>query len=806
MADPVGPVHTGGFEEFVINDENGEQYTILFLPDRNNAALQREGKPPRYYWVPGSVRLARFGDTGDFKFRHTHFVGALDEDMHVGVDGKAEVVGGLLSLTTTSRYPTSVLKQAEEQLLAKFRGDNDRYWGWRTRAAPMISMAPIRSNRTVITNLSPGSGGTAPAEDINPPAPRDIISNAAVSAEGRIVSTPSTRNTTKLVRRAQLEGRRVIHGRDQQIKNLDAWAWEMQGQGPGSVTGGENAFSCLMGALPSELIWAGFQGGASPIVVAQHLQMPVWSQELYLKITGNWDRIFEHFSAHANAGFRWFSADIKTEFNNLRINGGIQVEMAVDSTIPGAEDMQDEINRRIDMIVDIFMSQATQRIFEPAPPEVEPAEAPSGGFFSRLFGGGGFALKYRRDSTRLNLYYEQTQHYRYLQPNTISSSFEGFYNLMKRDPEAEDKYFTRLVLGDLSRKVSRICKPVVNWPDPAKDWVGEPVSFLSAEVGYPGSQGSMQWDMNVFQSTDTTEESNWRPAFVRREEHEVNNPPQDWQPDITYIRRRVHLTEPMGMTDNPYIKLEVEQNVIDLDPEGGTPTTDNIIEVRADAAGKLEVGPIDIDVVLQDHTQVVTVEFQAEGNRADGSPRPVVKFQWKADDTDQPRHWEIFTGQLDYVPRYKYRVSVNVKGTLFSAGMAWTGPWMEGQGNGPLMVHVPRPGDEGVRSRSLSAREIRDVAEPVVVEGQKPVPPREDGVLQPPGRMVSDTDATNEHSGNGNGHGNGRTGRTSAGYTVYDPPGQDNPGTQSETAGSRTSDTRHRLKTLSDEEGWRRMK
>ena len=38
MSDPVGPVFTGGFEEFVIQNEAGEGHTLLFLPNRNNAA------------------------------------------------------------------------------------------------------------------------------------------------------------------------------------------------------------------------------------------------------------------------------------------------------------------------------------------------------------------------------------------------------------------------------------------------------------------------------------------------------------------------------------------------------------------------------------------------------------------------------------------------------------------------------------------------------------------------------------------------------------------------------------------------
>jgi hypothetical protein len=791
MADAVGPVHTGGFEEFVVNDETGQQYTILYLPDRNNDQLQREGKAPVYYWVPGQVRLARFGDTGDYKFRHIHFVGALDEQMHVGVEGRAEVAGGLLSFTTTSRYPTAVLQQAEQQLLNKFRGDDDRYWGWRTRVAPRFAIAPIRDNRTAITNLAPGANGTAPAEN---------IPGGGAAGGGN----PPGRMARSLVRRADLS-RRVIHGRNNSISNLDAWAWELQGQGPGSVTGGENAYAGLIGALPSELIWAGFHGSASPIVVAQYLTMPVWSQEIWLKITGNWDRIFEHFSAHANATSLWFKADIKAEFNRLRISGGIEVQMAVDGTLPGADKMEEEINKRIDLVTERFMDAATQRIFQPATPEVEPAEAPSGGIFGRIFGGDGFALKYRRDSTHLDLHYEETRYHRYLQPNTISSSFEGFYNEIKNDPDASKKYFIRHVLGDLSRKVTRIVKPVVNWPDTTKEWVGEPVAFLSAEVGYPTHTGSKQWAAHVFQSTDTTDESNWSPVFVRREEDEVANPPADWEPDVTYIRRRVHLSEPMGMTDNPFVKVDVEQNVVDLDPEGGTPSTDSIIEVRADSAGKLEVGPIDIDVVLQDNTQVVTVEFKPEGRKHDGSERGVVKFQWSSDDQDEARYWEIFTGQLDYVPRYHYRVSVNVKGTLFSAGMAWTGPWVEGQGNGPLMVHVPRPDEEGVRTRRMTPREIAleaPVGQPVEGDKTEESPttgngqmPTGTGIMPPPG-----TSRTAPQ------HYSPQAEPTVAGYTIssqtVQAPPSGNGEQQRERSNMPAEEYGERLEVLTGEESW----
>jgi hypothetical protein len=731
MANAVGPVYTGGFEQTVVIGDSGEEYTILYLPDLNNDQLQKEGKPPVYYWIPGQVRLARKGDTKQFKFMHMHFVGVLDEETHVGVEGKGEVAGGLLSFTITSRYPTSVLKKSEEMLLEKFRGDNNKYWGWRTKAAPHFRIAPIKSNKTAITNLAPGSDGSAPAENLPMPG----RNGSARIAEG------DGQESRSLISRANLD-ERVVHGRRSNITNIDAWAWDLQGQGDGSVTGGENGYAGLIGALPSELMWAGFQAGSSPIVVSQRLMIPVWSQLVYLKITGSWDRVFQHFSAHANARYKWFSADIKAELNKLRISGGIKVEMHIDGTIPGAEEMEKEINKRMDMVMEKFMQQASQRIFEPAPPTVEAAQAPSGGILSRVLNiGGGLALKYRRDETKLDLHYEETRYHRYLQTEVISGSFEGIYDEIQNDPKAKDRYFVRVVLGDLSRKIKPIIKPVVNWPDPAKAWVGEPVAFLSAEIGYPDTRGAIDWRPRVFQSTDTNDQTNWRPELVRRNKNEVSNPPANWEPDKFFIRRRVHLNEPMGATDNRYIRVDVEKNVINLDGEGGVLTNENVLEVRADSAGKLEVGPIDIDVMLQDASQVVTVEFQALGKKDNGAERGPVRFDWNHSDMEQQRYWEIFTGQLDFIPRYRYRVHVTVKGTLFSQGTSWVGPWVEGAGNGPLMVHVPRPDEEGVTKRDLTAREIMGLPEPEQETASRPpgVPAQEQDqpIATPPGgRMV----------------------------------------------------------------------
>lgn len=83
------------------------------------------------------------------------------------------------------------------------------------------------------------------------------------------------------------------------------------------------------------------------------------------------------------------------------------------------------------------------------------------------------------------------------------------------------------------------------------------------------------------------------------------------------------------------------------------------------------------------------------------------------------RYWEIFTGQPDFQTQYQYQVRVVVKGSIFTKGMEWTGPWVDVNGNGPIMVSVPTP-DEAVSTRSLTAREATSIERPAAVATTPP--------------------------------------------------------------------------------------
>ncbi len=681
MTEPIGPVFAGNFEEFAVTQGN-QRYRILYLPDKNNSQLQAEGKAPHYYWMPGAVRIAT-DDRGSYKFHLTHFAGIRGEDNIGGGEDEEEISGGVLSVTTTAAPPSGVLAQSHEQLLAKFTGKADKNWGWRSPAEPQFGAIPIVASNTTMSNLSPAADGTVAAA-------ADRSASALTSRRARIPRT--------LQRRAE-----------RNTTQLDSWLWQLQGQGPGSIDpGGENAYTALLGSLPTLILWEGFQKEYSPVSLVQALKLKLWSETFHLSIRGSWDRIFNHFSEDFSANSIFHRVDVKSQFQKLVTNGTIEVEMTIDGTTPNADAQRELANQQIEIIVDKFMEQAQKAIFDVAPPEVEAAQNadddPDDPFAPwRFIKSTALTLKAQRDEQHLDLSYSQTINEAFVLDHVISSTLGGFYDEIKADPEAEGKYFSKIFVDDWDRKVTRMVKPVVNWPDPTRDWVGDPVEFVSCQMGYPNARGEIQWSGQTFdQGSDET----WRKSFTQKAEADVASPPAEWTSDKTFIKRRIHFSEPPGELASPYERVYVEKNTVDLDGEGnGTLVNDINNEVRLDSVGKLEVGPILLSVGLTDTSQFVEVTFRPLGKTHDGNDRTDTTMTWQFQDQDRPRYLAIFTGQPDYGPDFKYRVRVVVRGSLFSPGQEWRGDWTRVKSNGNLMVRVPTPG-QAVASRRLTPREV----------------------------------------------------------------------------------------------------
>ncbi len=656
----MGPTMAGGTQPIV---EGG--YELLYFTDINNLRLQAEGQNPVFYWVPNRLRLARKDgpDQGDFLFNLIRFAGLESQD--------SVMAGGLLTFTITGAVPDNVLQASQQKIIDIYAQSDDYFWGIRGQKPPIFRPAIIVSNVTTVSNVSPNSRGLSPV----------LTRMRGGRNEIRAVGIPPQRRLPAIARASD--------ARDD--SNLAPWYWHMQGEGAGSIDpSGQQAFSALLGAYPTAILWEAFHGTASPVTVHQLLKLKVWSPVVSLRIDGHWDKIFEHFSAAASGRYAWASADIKLELNKMRQNGTISVDLKVDPTIPNGEKIGDSIDKRSDLVFDKFMEMAQKVIFEPKQPDVKAAEASSGGGLW----GVGLALNYRRDQTTLELHYEENRQLAYLQEQPISSSLTGMYEEMHHDPEAERKYFRTVYLNEFPKKLARIVKPVAGWSD-------KTVEFLSVQIGYPNTQGEIMWEGQAF-SKPSSGDDTWKFATVQKLQSDVQNSPDGWTPDKTFVKRKVHLAEPPSETENPYVRVQIDQNEINIDPEpNGQLLNDTTIEVRADSAGRLAVGPITLGVVLQDNTQTVTVTFEPTDDKGQPVGRDPVRFVWNYNDYDKDRLWMLYTGDPGFQHYYRYKVKVLVKGTIFEPGREWEGPWVNSSANGPIIVSIPPPNGRGVSLRQV---------------------------------------------------------------------------------------------------------
>ncbi|GAA4440112.1 hypothetical protein GCM10023091_23260 [Ravibacter arvi] len=732
----LGPTMAGGIQPI---DENG--YSLIYYPDVNNDALQREGKPPVFYYLPNYVHLARKDGKPDkpLMFNLARFAGVTSAETTVGVvgEGTREVAGGVLSFTTTAAPPTEVLIASQKKITSMFEGKNDFFWGIRANRTPIFRPVIVISNLTHVSNVSPTPQGTyvLPAGPATGGTPANGGSPQPTGPRAAGAGTPIVYKEMAVPEYATARGfNQKYYGKRRDggtsTSSVDPWFWEMQGQGNGSIDPmGQNAYSALIGSYPASILWASFHGNYSPIFVQQNLKVKFWVPSIEITIRGNWDRVFEHFSAAASVRYLWFSADIQAEFNNMRINGTIEVDVKIDATVPGGEAIERYVNERTTLVYEKFMEQAKQRIFDPPQPEVQAAQASAGGI---LPWGAGLSLKYRRDETHLDLYYHEKRQMSYLQDHTISSSLEGMAEEIREDPEREKLYFQTIYMDDWPRKLGRIVKPIVNWPKPDQNWVGEPVSFVSAQIGYPNTAGEKMWVGKTFQKSDPADAS-WHLTMTQKLLADMTTIPEDWAPDKTYVKRTVHFLEAPDPLENPFVRVQIDDNQIDVDPEGGTLMDDVAIEVRADDVSRIKVGPVALNVELEDSRQVVEVYMRAiDGSGNVLSKVETVRFSFNNVDQATGRFWSVYSADKTIESRYEYQVRVIVKGSLFTKGMEWLGPWRRSVGSGPLMISVPTPEDEGV----TVVREYRGNAAAPAPAPANGTPPAANG--QPlPGPVVS---------------------------------------------------------------------
>lgn len=682
MVQAMGPTYAGGSQPITHGG-----YDVLYLPDVNNRELIAAGEAPVFYYIPNQVRMARKNgpDDGDYLFNLVRFSGTGGEGV---IGGGGDVAGGMLTFTVTGALPEETRKQAEAAITAQFTDSEDAFWGIkRAKKAPTFRPAIITQSTTSVSNMAPTEAGFPVL---------DQGGNRAVGSGFRTVGMPAARAMTRDPEPGATDN------------NLDPWYCVMQGQGAGSIDPtGAHAFSGLLGKYPTSIAWAAFHGTSSPLIVIQNYKLKVWSPVCTIKIDGNWESVFQHFSAAASGRYLWAKVDAQAEFNKMRKSGTITVDIKVDTTLPGADEISKRMEERSDLVFNKFMEMAQKAIFDPPAPTVEAAKADSGSTFLSPWGVG-LSLKMRRDENYMDLHYEETKQFAYLQDHTISSSLAGLCDEIAADPDAERKYFLTVYLDDWPRRLARVVRPVASWTD-------NTVQFLSVQVGYPSTTGEINWEGHSFAGSDGNDPT-WKYQTAQKLAADVTGAPDDWTPDKTFVKRKVHLAEPPSEILDPYNRIQIERNVIDLDPEpNGTLLNDTTLEVRADSAGRIAVGPIGLGVMLEDASQTVEVVVEATDKAYEPIGLAPVRFRWGFSDVDRDRTWTVFSGDPELLPYYRYQVTATVKGTLFRKGQSWTGPWVTANGNGPLIVDVPPPDGEGVTTRGIledRVRALRELAAP----------------------------------------------------------------------------------------------
>lgn len=693
MPSPIGPIDSGHVEEVVVT-EGGVNYHIGWFADANNDELQRANKPPKFWRVPMNLRMAKDPDTGEYKFKLLHYVGVRDEATHVG--DTRDLAGGRLAFTVTSDPPEGVIQKAQEQLIQRLKERNPGGKYWRLFGTngdnPTFGVVPMQNVNVTVTNLGidqllPDGGGGEADERGLPGVPRVRF-----------------KDTSAPIPESRLRNRRDM------MDDLRELLWaRLDGEGEAGMFGGPVSVSGNISSDLAGILWQDFQGGNSTVTVYMDMDLELWSPTMELSIEGDWERVFDHFSAAASGRNWWFEGDISVELEKIITDGTLDVDIKIDGTKPGADELEETINQRADFITKQFMEQATKAIFDPAPPNVDAAEANARkGFFGGLFGSGAFELKKKYERRELSLKYNEKRTTRYLKHHRADGHLRGFFNELQEDPDAIDKYFTRVDLTDWARKVQRVVTPVVNWPEPGRVFVGDPVETVFVSVGYPNMDGNVDWNGTKFTASGPVD---WTFKAARKDLSQVSDPPDGWSPEDTFVRRRVILKEPSGENDSRFVRTFVERNSIDLDPEEGTMISDLQIEARADSVGKFELGPIAPFIDLE-RGQAIELELQPLGENADGGERPITRFTWTGADVDETgslrkAYYERYTGEQDLRPAYRYRVTVRIMGTISSRGEEWTGPWHEFEGNGELLFNVPLKEDvDSQHVRRLDVREL----------------------------------------------------------------------------------------------------
>jgi len=632
----------------------GEQVTLQLFPDINNDRLRVLNKPLHFYIMPSRVFLAKDAN-GRYKLDFIKFAGVLNGDNNIGASGDEEIAGGVLSFTSTLELPAGVLDSVKDQIMERVKSDSN----YKTHplyqlpaGQPQIELGfvPVEASEVAVSNLS--------LNDLKDPSKQQAN---------------------------------------------DKWLWRMQGDGQGSLDpNGYNSFVAMVGQYPAALLAAGLHGESTPLAVYNALKLRFRCKPIQIKVTANVQKVFENFSSNTKYKDNWTQENIQHVFQENGLSQYIDVKL-----IFGDQELDDKEKKLyIDLAQDEqnkMFEQIKSFIFDRQEPKVDPAVAADThskrlvkdySVFWGLYNhyseqdsdnGYSYAFKSNVDLTQFNSAYTYTIQGPYFLTTTASGTMSGLFSQIKAKPELEQAYMQFVNLGDAFKKIHVIATSRANWPD--TNGGGDPLDKLTLSVGYTDSNGVIQYSNsgryydNLSKKLSAPDDRS--PAIWTKDDKDrvfvfefaVNdNIAKELQNKI-FVKRSV------SYKMDPRVKINDDNTV--LIPEEGT--TDTQIEVKANIVGHLIVGPLSLDIGLNQYTDV-EVTFEKKGFD------PITHLFTAANSNDK-KVFELWTNENTTAIGWTYKVKVIYKSFGLQPAIDYESEPRSMTGSSPygIVLQVPPP-------------------------------------------------------------------------------------------------------------------
>jgi len=631
---PIGPAWMGQFVEVILNDPENphDNYTILFLPDKNNPILAKEKEPLHFYYMLNSPRLSTHPN-GDYIFSLTEFSAILDSTQVIGVnkDTPLELAGGQLTFSFTMDIPEEILAKVKEQLKQNLSSSNNPYYRW-SNDNPEIKIGPIPIAKSKVSLLPVGRDEEAIKED-------GTIGYMSFDVDG-----------------------------------ID-----------GIISPGDHALSGLLGAGAVQLVKSAMQGKQSNLHIINELQLKVFSMASKIEITGDWTKIHQHFSKSIKGKILFAAGEIQNEIDELISKGYLNVKITYDAQFVGSDEAE-KLNAVADARAEKFIDMAQKTIFDKVPAKTDPAKAADpakqGGFFDGFIGifygkwhaGATFALKKKKDINTLELNYSKTVTAQRLITSKLSGALVGLHDVLNQDEENYNKYFRKVFLEEGFQKLFIVARSNVNWEQ-------DPVNSVSIEVSYKDSKG------NPVNKNAARSKPDLSSAEIGRDFD-----PAIWEKknkdQVFFFEFTKHDDEEIEVKTR--VSFENQNNVFVNEITDKYQTNNHTLEVSVPASGKLEIGPMELDQVLSDNTTVY-IELEIPKNNTEKIKRKI-RFTSKEDYKEEIL--TFWYEDLKRFSGWRYKAKVTVKGNAKNKTLKYEGDWIKEESSGPVMFSLPDPPKE----------------------------------------------------------------------------------------------------------------